>query len=96
MTRARPDGTTLHWRLAMLPGHALADHWPFVIDWGASPHPSEDASSACRLSRLRVFEPDPTALRRVIELLDVEAVSIVEGPPAVGATLQTPRGAIEL
>ena len=80
----------------MLPGRAFADHWPFVIDWGASPHPSDDASSACRLSSLRVFDPDPTELRRVIDLLDVEGVDVWKGPPAVRATLRTPRGAMDM
>jgi hypothetical protein len=96
MTRTRPDGTTLRWRLAMLPGHALADHWPFVIDWGASPHPSEGTSSPCRLDSLRVSDPHPAELRRAIEVLDVEGVAVDEGPSAVRATLQTPHGAVEL
>jgi hypothetical protein len=96
MTRARPDGMTLQWRLAMLPGRAFADLWPFVIDWGPSRHPSDDASSACRLSSLRVFDPDPTELRRVVALLDVEGVAVEEGPPMVRARLDTPKGSIAL
>ena len=96
MTRTRPDGTTLEWRLAMLPGRAHADHWPFVIDWGHSPHPSDGASSLCRLGSLRVSDPDPTELRRVIDVLEVEGVAVDDGPPAVCATLQTPLGAVEL
>jgi hypothetical protein len=96
MTRARPDGTTLQWRLAMLPGRAVADHWPFVIDWGASPHPSEDASSPCRLGSLRVFDPDPTELRRMIDVLDVDGVAVDDGPTGVRATLETPKGSVDL
>ena len=96
MTRARPDGTTLEWRLAMLPGRPLTDHWPFVIDWGASPHPSEGASTGCRLSSLRVSDPDPTELRRVIDVLDVRGVVADEGPAAVRAALETPKGSLSL
>jgi hypothetical protein len=96
MTRTLPDGTTLEWRLAMLPGRAMADHWPFVIDWGTSPHPSEGSSSACRLRSLRVADPDPSELRRVLDVLDINGVEVGEGAGAVRATLATPNGAVDL
>ena len=96
MTRTRPDGTTLQWRLAMLPGRALADHWPFVIDWGSSPHPSEGAFSTCTLGALSVGDPEPSELRRVLRVLGIDEVAVGAGLPAVRATLHTPRGAVEL
>ena len=96
MTRTRPDGTTLEWQLAMLPGRALADHWPFVIDWGHSPHPSEGAPSTCTLEALSVGDPEPAELRRLLGVLGIDDVAVEAGPPAMRAKLHTPRGAIEL
>ena len=96
MTRTRPDGVTLSWRLAVLPGRPLGDHWPFAIDWGASPHPSEDLDGDCALERLSVADPEPAELRRLLDLLEIGGVDVIQGPAAVHATLRTPRGALDL
>jgi hypothetical protein len=96
MTRTRPDGVTLEWRIAMLPGHELPDHLPFVIDWGTSSHPSEAAQNPCRLGAVSVSDPEPSELRRVIEVLGVAGVQVDEGPAAVRALLETPNGPIDL
>ncbi|MEN9645225.1 MAG: hypothetical protein RL238_1894, partial [Actinomycetota bacterium] len=42
MSRARPDGVLLEWRLTMpLLGHPHDGTAPFLLDWLASPHPAE-------------------------------------------------------
>jgi hypothetical protein len=96
MSRTRPDGVTLSWHVAVLPGRLLGDHWPFVIDWGSSPHPSDDLHGECRLEALTVTDPAPHDLVRLLQILGVEAVEVSEGPAAVTATLRTPRGVIDL
>ncbi len=96
MSRTRPDGVTLSWHLAVLPGRPLGDHWPFVIDWGASPHPSDDLDGECALERLRVTDPEPADLVHLLDLLGIESVDVVQGPAAVHATLRTRSGTVEL
>ena len=96
MSRTRPDGVTLAWHVAVLAGRLLGDHWPFVIDWGASPHPSEGARSGCSLAALRVSDPEPAGLLRLLDVLGVDGVQVESAPAAVRATLQTPTGPVDL
>ena len=96
MSRTRPDGVTLSWHVAVLPGRLLGDHWPFVIDWGSSPHPADDLQGECTLEALTVTDPAPDDLVRLLQTLGVEGVEVSEGPAAVTATLRTPRGVTDL
>jgi hypothetical protein len=96
MSRTRPDGVTLSWHVAVLPGRPLGDHWPFVIDWGSSPHPSDDLPGECTLEALAVSDPEPAELLRLLDFLGVEGVAVSEGPAAVRATLRTRSGNVEL
>lgn len=69
MSRTRPDGATLHWRLSdpmALPAGGVV---PFVIDWGATPHPSAALPNECRLLELVVSHPDPMTIRPVMDAL---------------------------
>lgn len=103
MSRTRPDGATLHWRLSdptALPAGGVV---PFVIDWGETPHPSTALPHQCKLLELVASHPDPVTLRSVLDafrpVLDEPQVdiSIVAAPePAIGARLQTPNGEIDL
>lgn len=94
MSRRRPDGFLLEWRLtrdAPDPDRLVV---PFLIDWGASPHPAASAPGGVRLLELRAEHPDPAAVRAVLAALDV-ALPVAEGPePALLATVETPRGRV--
>lgn len=94
MSRRRPDGLLLEWRLtrdAPDPDRLVV---PFLIDWGASPHPGESAPGGVRLLELRAEHPDPAAVRAALAALDV-TLPVAEGPePALVATLETPHGRV--
>lgn len=95
-SRARPDGTVLSWRLTD-PDHVLEDGVvPFLIEWGATAHPSEDAAPAGRLISLRAEHPYPDRVARTLGALafDMEVEAAEE--PALVATLDTPRGRVVL
>jgi hypothetical protein len=96
MSRRRPDGSLLQWRLTRHdadPGRLVV---PFLIDWGDSPHPSETAPAGVRLVELRGEHPDPAIVREALAALGA-TLAVDEGPePALVATLDTPRGRIEL
>jgi hypothetical protein len=49
MSRERPDGVVLRWRLT-----PWEPPYPFLIDWGTSPHPSRSAVPGLRLVELSV------------------------------------------
>jgi hypothetical protein len=96
MSRRRPDGSLLEWRLTRHDPDPDRLVVPFLIDWGSSPHPSESAPAGVRLVELRAEHPDPAAMREVLAALGAR-LPVDEGPePALVATLDTPRGRVVL
>jgi hypothetical protein len=96
MSRARPDGVRLTWRLTVtprLPGDGLV---PFLIDWGKTPHPAGSAPAGCTLLELRAEHPEPQCIRPLLQALDAELRLSVGPAPALIATLKTPAGRVEL
>ena len=96
MSRERPDGVTLAWRLTQSgrpPGEWLV---PFLIDWGESPHPADSAPGGVTLDSLRAEHPEPDAVRAMLSALDVE-LEVVHGPaPRLIARITGPAGSAEL
>lgn len=94
--RETSEGQVLSWRFTypnMDIGGGLV---PFLIDWGASPHPSLAAPRGVRLVGLRAYHPDPPAIAGLLERLGVD-LPVGDGPTAgLIATLDTPRGRVEL
>jgi hypothetical protein len=101
MSRARPDGVLLEWRLTSGAGGGLGTDGsvglvPFLIDWGATEHPALSAPQGCRLTSLRAEHPDPAAVTPALEALGV-TLEVTHGPTAaLIATIDTPNGPVEL
>jgi hypothetical protein len=96
MSRRRPDGFLLEWRLSRGtpdPGRLAV---PFLIDWGDSPHPSEAAPAGVRLVELRLEHPDPDALRATLAALGATVPVDAAPEPALVAILDSPRGRVTL
>ncbi len=96
MGRARADGTLLEWRLTSLFAMPADGLVPFLIDWGATPHPSRSAASGCSFVELRAEHPDPEAVRKQLSALGIDMAVGVGSEPALIATLETPSGRVEL
>jgi hypothetical protein len=96
MSRARPDGVALAWRLTQrdeLGGDGLV---PFLIDWGDTPHPAATAAKGCRLVTFRAEHPRPDVILPLLEAIG-EKLDVREGPhPRLIAEVATPRGRVEL
>jgi hypothetical protein len=94
--RVRDDGEALSWRLTYpdpLVGDGLV---PFLIDGDPGPHPARTSPAGITLLDLRAEHPDPPAIAAMLLPLGI-ALRVTEGPmPALVATLDTPRGRIEL
>lgn len=90
MSRRRPDGELLAWRLAFPPDD-LGGPAPFLIDWGATRHPSASLRHDAALRSLTLAHRDPGRLRAVLRALGVDPggeVEVREGPaPALSAVL---------
>ncbi len=95
-SRRRPDGVVLAWRYTD-PNTVVADRIvPFLIDWGTSPHPSASAARGATLVEVRAEHPDAERVQTMLDVLGL-ALRVQKGPaPAIIATIDSPRGRIEL
>jgi Glyoxalase-like domain len=94
--RQRPDGALLTWRYTD-PLVDLADGLvPFFIDWGESPHPAATAAKGLTLIALRGEHPDAAQVGKILISLGLD-LPLRTGPaPTLIATIDSPRGRVEL
>lgn len=88
MSRTRPDGLVLRWRLtppAPSPDEGIV---PFLIDWGESPHPARGLPEV-ELLTLHVEHPDVDAVRLRLRAVGAD-VPVTHAPTA--ALVATLRG----
>jgi hypothetical protein len=95
-SRETPDGVTLRWTLSdpyiVIAGGIV----PFFIDWGDSPHPAQASPEGAVLKGLRAVHPQPENVRRTLSALGID-LPVSAGPEAaLIATLETPKGTVEL
>jgi len=96
MSRRRPDGTELHWRLTPPSAEAI-ELVPFLIEWApGTPHPSTTAPSGCRLAHFAGAHPQPDAVRAALAALGVDLVVEAAPAPALFAAIEGPAGSLEL
>lgn len=97
MHRLRPDGVRLDWRLTFPSGVTVV---PFVIEWGATPSPTDTAPGGASLTSFDVRVPlgDETTRTRLAALgVDVEIVDAPQlATPALFARFDGPAGSMEL
>ena len=91
MTRQRPDGSVLSWRVAFVGGR-VGGAMPFLISWDSGGSPAYDAPVGGRLVALRAGDPDPAPARLALEVLGVDV--IVEPAPTsrLDATITAATG----
>lgn len=95
MARARPDGVELAWRLSA-PAYPGDDGGtiPFLIDWGASQHPSADLPMGCTLGPLTLVHPTPARVDAALAVLELD-LRVSDGASAgVEAQLLCPNGVV--
>ena len=80
-SRARLDGTMLHWQTLNL-DNDREGLLPFFIEWGAeTSHPSVNAPSGCGLENFAVVSPDGAALAAEFQKLNI-SVAVEPGKTA--------------
>jgi Glyoxalase-like domain len=95
-SRRRPDGVVLSWRYTD-PNTDVADGLvPFFIDWGTSPHPSATAAHGATLVQVRAEHPDAERTQKMLDVLGLELKVQKGSAPAIIATIDSPRGRVEL
>lgn len=88
MSRRRPDGELLAWRLAFPPDD-LGGVVPFLIDWGDAAHPSTTLPAGSALDDLVLTHPEPDRVRRILEAVGgADPVTVRQGtPPRLSARI---------
>lgn len=99
MSRTRPSGEVLSWRMTVgeeMPGSNVI---PFLIDWGATSaeaHPAATSAPGLELVGMRAMHPDAGRIQAVLDVLGVELRVEAAPQAALEATLATPRGPVLL
>lgn len=96
MSRRRPDGVVLEWRLTRHTPDPSNLVLPFLIDWGSSPHPSHGSPTGVTLVDLRAEHPSPADMRRMLTALDVDLIVNQGAEALLVATLDAPGGRVVL
>lgn len=96
MSRNLPDGTRIEWRLA-IPPQPLGD-WlvPILIEWRTDRHPAKTSPKGCALVELHGEHPQPETILSMLDALGVTLDIRHAATPALVATLDTPKGRLEL
>ncbi|MBI2751695.1 MAG: VOC family protein [Burkholderiales bacterium] len=96
-SRQTPSGL-LQWQISVRPdGQRLFDGClPTLIQWGDT-HPTHTMpSSGLTLHALRLRHPQADALRQALASIALPTMAVTDGPAQLSATLQTPKGLIEI
>ncbi len=93
MSRRRPDGTLLKWRLTDGDTQHPSGLVPFLIDWGASPHPTASGLPNAPLLSLAATHPAPDEIRPLLAAVGTD-LRLAEGPVGLSFTVDTPRGPV--
>jgi len=99
VSRTTPEGVCLEWRLTVRPepfGDGLV---PFVIDWGATPHPSQPAADnidRCTLQSFEGVHPEPAGVVDALHALRAELGVKRGDAPRLQARLAGPGGTLDL
>jgi hypothetical protein len=94
MHRVRPDGVTLRWRLTM-PDLERGPGVPFLIDWGATPQPSDTVRARAKLSALRIEVPEAERIGALHEALGTSVPVVPSGEPRLVVDVSGPEGTFD-
>ena len=93
MSRRRPDGTLLRWRLTDGDDAHPSGLVPFLIDWSATVHPTASDLPVTPLLSLSASAPDPEEIRPLLSALGTD-LDLTRGPVGISFTVDTPRGPV--
>jgi hypothetical protein len=93
MSRRRPDGALLEWRLTDGETAHPSGLVPFLIDWQVSDHPTASGLPATPLLTLSATAPDLDEIRPLLAAVGAE-LALSEGPFGLSFTVGTPRGQV--
>ncbi|MGW4753324.1 VOC family protein [Streptomyces chartreusis] len=93
MSRRKPDGTLLQWRLTDGDDAHPSGVVPFLIDWSATVHPTASGLPTTPLLSLTASAPEPDEIRPLLAALGTD-LDLTTGPVGISFTVDTPLGAV--
>ncbi|CAM5448494.1 MULTISPECIES: VOC family protein [Streptomyces] len=93
MSRRKPDGTLLQWRLTDGDDAHPSGLVPFLIDWSATVHPTASGLPTTPLLSLAASAPEPDEIRPLLAALGTD-LDLTTGPVGISFTVDTPLGAV--
>jgi hypothetical protein len=96
MSRRTADGELLEWRLTP-PQFGYGDGLvPFLIDWGATPHPTSRDLPQTELIEWRATHPDPASVRPALAALRADLHVDIADHVSLTAVVQGTAGPVPL
>jgi hypothetical protein len=95
-SRRRSDGVLLSWRMTEPASDTHSGVFPFFIDWGASPHPSQTSAQGAILIALRAEHPDRERVQDSLRMLGLQMPVMPNPRPALIAIVAGRHGRVEL
>ncbi|MFI6325685.1 VOC family protein [Nonomuraea sp. NPDC050556] len=96
LSRRKPDGTLLEWRLTRREDPAAIRPVPFLIDWGTTQHPADSGLPRVELVSFTATHPSPSVLLADLAAVGA-ALEVTEGESvSLTAVLSTPKGLVTL
>ncbi|WP_329246856.1 VOC family protein [Actinoallomurus sp. NBC_01490] len=93
LSRRRPDGSLLEWRLTPSEDAHPSGLVPFLIDWGDAAHPTAAGLPETPLTALTAQAPDPVEIASLLAAVDV-GLPVRTGPLGLTFTIDTPNGPV--
>lgn len=96
MSRLRPDGVELKWRLTFPTAGTGQGLVPFVIDWGTTENPARTAPGGVELGTIRWTHPDPESVEQARAAIGFTDVVESGATATIEVTLSGPAGELRL
>ncbi len=96
MSRARPDGVMLRWRMTSARSPREGGALPFFIDWGENEHPARALTPGLRLAAFGVLHPEPRRIRALLSIFDESVTVERAAEPGLEARIEGPSGTLHL
>lgn len=93
-SRTRMSGQVISWMLTEPMKGPDGGVLPFLIDWEDSDHPAESLPQKCRLLQLEARHPEPTLIKKQLQVLGLEIPVELGIRPQLLAQIQTPNGVV--
>jgi Glyoxalase-like domain len=95
-SRKNPDGSEIRWQLTDPAAKPMDGAVPFLINWGATVHPSLVVPPGGELVRLSIGHPRAGELKRALALLEADVETVESTTFRMTAAIRTARGLVEL